>query len=237
MEMDYNMPEHGGLCRHCFHEVVVGPDEGNGFVQDQKFPRPDVKDQFELQPYLDEIHRNNNLTIYCHPGWSTTAAEEFEHLKGNIAMEVWNSHCAKFYDSDNDALYWDQLLRKGIRIWGVATDDTHGYDAICEGWVRVNAEKNVKSVLKALEEGAFYASCGPEIYDFYVEDNKAVIKCSPVKRIRFHYGYSPNEVLIAKDELLTSGEGRITDAYTYIRASVVDEQGRIAWTNPIYLKD
>jgi len=222
---------------HCHHIVTLGPVEGNGFVQDQKFPRPDVKDQYELQPYLDELHANNNLTIYCHPGWSTTAAEEFEHLKGNIAMEVWNSHCAKFYDCDKDAMYWDQLLRKGIRLWGVATDDTHGYDAICEGWVRVNAEKNVESVLAALKNGAFYASCGPEIYDFYVEDGKAVIECSPAAMIRFHYGYSPNEVHKAGDELLTAAETSVPDYYTYIRASVTDAEGRMAWTNPIYLKD
>lgn len=237
MEMDYNMPEHGGLCRHCFHEVVIGPVEGNGYVQDQKFERPDVKDQFELQPYLDEIHANNNLTIYCHPGWSTTSAREFEQLKGNVAMEIWNTECVRGFDMDKDAMYWDELLRQGIRIWGVATDDTHKYEGVCQGWVRVNAEKNVDSILNAIKNGAFYSSCGPEIYDFYVEDGKAVIKCSPAKMIRFHYGYRPNVVKRAEDELLTAAETAVGETHTYIRASITDEQGRMAWTNPIYLND
>lgn len=237
MEMDYNLPEHGAPCRHCFHEVVIGPVQNNGYQQDQKFERPEVANQFEAQPYLDDIHKNNNLTIYCHPGWSSTPAREFESLKGNIAMEIWNTHCALFHDTDKDAMYWDEILRQGIRLWGVATDDTHTYEGVCQGWVRVNAEKNVDSVLNALKNGDFYASCGPEIYDFYVEDGKAVIRCSPAKTVRFHYGYMPNVVQQAGDEPLTGGETPVLDCFTYIRASVIDAEGKMAWTNPIFLKD
>jgi len=210
---------------------------GNGYVQDQQFEKPDVKDQFELQPYLDELHKNKNLTIYCHPGWSGTTAREFEQVRGHIAIEVWNSHCAKFHDSDKDAMYWDELLRQGIRIWGVATDDTHNRGAICEGWIMVNAERDVDSILRAIENGAFYASAGPEIYDFYVENGKAVIKCSPAAMIRFHSGYSPNAVHKAEGELLTTAEKAVNEQIAYIRASVTDEAGRMAWTNPIFFKD
>lgn len=235
MEMDRNLLPKEGV--HCFHTVCVGPAEGNGYKQDERLPSGYVNDQFEYQQVLDEIHANNNMTIYCHPEWSNTPAVEFDQLKGNFAMEVWNSGCAMNNEEDMDAACWDDLLLKGQRIFGVATDDGHNMDEHCNGWVRVNAERDLGSILAALKAGAFYASCGPEIYDFYVEDGRAVVKCSPVDRVRFHYGYAPTHICRAQDAPLEEAQFRVPSFYTYVRASVVDAQGRKAWTNPIFLKD
>ena len=89
VEIDRNIAGAGRV--HCFHTVCIGPVEGNGFAQDETFERGEIKDQYEFQPLLDEVHAKNNLTIYCHPEWSGTPAAEFMRLKGNFAMEVWNS--------------------------------------------------------------------------------------------------------------------------------------------------
>lgn len=234
MEMDRNL-EYPGVGVHCFHTVCIGPAEGNGYAQDQRLDSGRVKDQFEYQHILDEIHANGNMTIYCHPEWSNTPSHEFDQLKGNFAMEVWNSGCAINNNEDTDAACWDELLRQGQRIYGVATDDGHGMNEHCNGWVRVNAKRDLNSILAALKAGAFYASCGPEIYDFYVEDGRAVIECSPVERIRFHYGFAPTR--ITRGEGICRAEFPIPEHYRYIRVSVVDEQGRKAWTNPIFLDD
>ena len=161
-------------CRHGFrtyHTVCIGPsqEDGNGFTQDETFPSAKADDQFAYQAYLDAIHEKRNLTFYCHPQWSSTPARYFEKMQGNFAMEIWNTGGA-LGDMDNDAAYWDELLGQGIRIYGVATDDGHGRAEHCKGWVMDRAEKNLNSILKALEEGKFYSSCGPEIYNFYVED-------------------------------------------------------------------
>jgi len=238
MELDGNMPPEDGV--HCFHTVCIGPakENGNGFDHDQRFDRFYVADQFEYQPVLDMVHEKNNMTIYCHPEWSNTASHEYDKMKGNFAMEVWNSGCVIQCDEDADAAGWDDLLRQGIKIYGVATDDGHGMDEHCVGWVCVNAERNLDSILAALKDGAFYSTTGPEIYDFYVEDGKAFVKCSPVDRVRFHYGYAPVRIRGGKDgETVEGAEFIIPKYYTYIRASVVDKEGRKAWTNPIFLKD
>ncbi len=234
VEVDKNLPMPGPNCRHCFHAVLLGPQEGNGYTQDQTFEKGSVNDQFEFQRVLDEAHGKGNLTFYCHPGWSSTSSEEFDKLQGNFAMEVWNSGCAIEHDLDTDALYWDLLLRKGIKIFGVATDDGHNAETYGLGWVCVNAPKEVDGILHALEKGAFYSTCGPEIYDFYLDNGEAVIECSPVAKIRFHYGFSPNKILNAKDSLLTQGKIAVPDYYAYIRASIVDAHGKMAWTNPIF---
>ena len=233
MEMDRNL-EQPGAGVHCFHTVCIGPAEGNGYCQDQRLDGGVVRDQFEYQKVLDEIHANGNMTIYCHPEWSNTPSSEFDQLRGNFAMEIWNSGCAINNDEDTDAACWDELLCQGQRIFGVATDDGHKMNEHCNGWVRVNAARDLESVLQALKAGAFYSSCGPEIYDFYVEDGRAVLECSKVEKIRLHYGYAPTAIQRGAD--LTRAEFDVPEYYTYLRASVVDAQGRKAWTNPIFLK-
>lgn len=230
VEIDRNIAGAGRV--HCFHTVCIGPVEGNGFTQDEPFERGEIKDQYEFQPLLDEVHAKNNLTIYCHPEWSGTPAAEFMRLKGNFAMEVWNSGCAIENHMDTNAAYWDELLFDGQQIYGVATDDGHSMDQHCRGWVMVNAENNVPAILDALKNGRFYASTGPEIYDFRVEDGVAKIECSPVQSVEFISWRMPTRVV--DGEKLTQAEAKIPEGQSYIRVSVIDANGHRAWTNPIF---
>lgn len=240
--MEFDNPFEVGKGFRCFHSVCIGPakEDGNGYEQDQYLESGTAKNQEEYQPYLDEIHRNGNLTIYCHPEWSFTPARYFEKLKGNFAMEIWNSGCVQENEMDQDAAYWDELLGQGIRIYGVATDDGHSMQQHCNGWVMVRAENNIRSILSALETGKFYSSCGPEISNFYVDGDKAVVECSPAVRVRFHSDKHPTRIVRAADGKLTRAEISLTNRngepyYRYIRAVVIDADGKYAWTNPIFL--
>ena len=238
MEFDNTFERGQGF--RCFHEVCIGPDdETNGFKQDERMPSGTASNQEEFQPYLDEIHAKNNLTIYCHPQWSSTPTRFFDKLKGNFAMEIWNSGSAIFGDCDNDAAYWDEILGQGKVWYGVATDDAHSYKELCKGWVMVKAEKDLNSILSALKNGEFYSSCGPEIYNFYVEDGKAVIDCSPVSKVRLHSDMHPVRYEIDDEGNLTHAEFDIENywagPYDYVRISITDKDGKKAWTNPIFL--
>ncbi len=236
MEFDNTFDREKGF--RTYHTVCLGPsrEDGNGFEQDEPLEKGTAKTQEEYQTYLDDIHAKNNLTIYCHPEWSSTPARYFEKLEGNFAMEIWNSGCVIEDDMDKDAAYWDELLGQGKLIYGVATDDGHKMYQHCNGWVMVRAENNINAILNALKEGKFYSSCGPEIYDFYVEDGKAVVKCSPACKIRFHADMHPTKVFRGEEaSLIDEAEYDLKDNYRYIRAVVIDEQGRYAWTNPIFL--
>jgi len=240
MEFDNTFERDHGF--RTFHTVCIGPSEadGNGYRHDQRLASGTAKDQSEYQAYLDEIHEKKNLTIYCHPEWSSTPARYFDRMQGNFAMEIWNTGCVMECDMDSDAAYWDELLGQGQRIWGVATDDGHKAEQFGGGWVMVRAENNVNSILDALKAGRFYSSCGPEIYNFYVEDNKAVVECSPAARVRFHSDMHPTRIRRAGDGTISRAEFNLCDKngnvdYRYIRAVVVDSEGRKAWTNPIFL--
>lgn len=236
MERDHRLSENGV---HVFHTVCIGPsrEDGNGYEQDERFAGMQmVADQFAYQPILDDYHAHNNMTIYCHPQWSGTPAREFDQLKGNFAMEIWNSGCALEHDIDTNAYGWDELLMQGARIWGVATDDGHKMNQHGNGWVRVRADNTIGSILAALKEGAFYASCGPEIYDFYVEDGVAVLKCSPSAYAGFCYGHIPAALTFGEAQPVTEATYKVPTHCTYIRGVVKDEKGRRAWTNPIFFQ-
>ena len=218
--------------------TIIGParEDGNGFEQDEAYPSGPVHDQFEFQPVLDELHAKKNLTIYCHPEWSGTPAREFDQMKGNFAMEIWNTGAVTDNELDMNCPYWDELLTQGQRIYGVATDDGHAPHQHCKGWVRVNAENNINAILTALESGAFYSSTGPEIHDFYVNDEGvAILECSPCRSIGFRGPLEPTNMYRNADGLITRAECRFPKYLTYIRGIVCDEQGRRAWTNPIFL--
>lgn len=224
-----------------FHEVCIGPDdETNGYSQDERMLGANAPTQEEFQPYLDEVHKKNNMTIYCHPQWSSTPPRLFDKLKGNFAFEIWNSGCVLENDMDTDnGMYWDEMLGQGIRIFAVASDDGHKMYQHCHGWVMVNSENNVKAILQALEKGAFYASCGPVIEDFYIDDdNFAHIKTSGCKKILLQCDKHPSQMVEAEDEPLTEATFSLNGrrSYSYIRATVIDENGKRAWTNPIFLK-
>lgn len=221
---------------HTYHTVCLGPlkEDGNGFEQDERVPGGLTSGQEEFQHLLDMAHARNNLTIYCHPEWSGTPAREFEKLEGNIAMEIFNTSCVLENGIDKDAACWDELLSQGKRLWGVATDDSHGMDQFCQGWVMVNAENKVSAILEALKNGDFYSSCGPVIHDFYVENGEAHIACSECASIRFVMDKVPSPYFAG--EGLTRGECPVPPFCTYIRAAVTDAEGRMAWTNPIWLE-
>ena len=238
MEFDNTFVRDNGF--RTFHEVFIGPDdETNGYAQDEKLTSGTAKNQEEFQKYLDEAHEKNNLTIYCHPQWSSTPTRYFDRLKGNFAFEIWNSGCAIENDMDTDnGSYWDELLGMGNKLFAVATDDGHAMYQHCKGWVMVNSENNVKDILEALKNGAFYSSCGPVIKDFYVDDEgKAHVETSECEKIIFQCDKHPSKMITAEGEPLVNAQVDLRDDYDYIRVTVVDKEGRKAWTNPIFINE
>ena len=107
-------------------------------------------------------------------------------------------------------------------------------DQHCKGWVCVNAEKNVDSILEGLSTGAFYSSTGPEIKDFYIENGEATVVCSPCAEIVFRGGRFPCRREYDAEGKLTRATFRCPEGMQYLRATVMDAQGRRAWTNPIF---
>ena len=221
----------------CVHIVGIGdPAAAEGPGQDEVIPHYGwYKDPSEAQGMIDEMHGWGLKTFYCHPEWSGTTYTEYRSLSGNFGLELWNTGCVMENELDvNNGHDWDEALDEGRRVWGVAVDDGHSMDHHCYGWVMVKAENSASDILQALEDGAFYASCGPVIHDFYVQDSRATVECSDAASVSFHTLRHP--LLKTAGEHVNHAECSLPEGIRYVRAVVTDAQGRRAWTNPIILR-
>lgn len=174
--------------------------------------------------------------IYCHSLWSRAEPEEFDN-PDFMAMEVYNGVCDVNFGQGIQDLHWDKILRGGRKLWGVASDDCHGGDNhYGVGYIMLKTDElNDRNILESLREGAFYASQGPEIHDFHIDGDRAYIRCSPAARITF-ISYERRGFSFKFDSPETEASIVFQPDIDYIRAEVTDEEGRKAWTNPIFLK-
>ena len=226
--------------------VNVFPRRSDGFdfAQDHTFA---FKTADETEPFLRSASLNN-LLMLNHPYWSCMEWDEIISLPGIELMEIYN-HASEWLDLlGNDVREWDALLRKGRRLWGTATDDSHNGYVKRDGWpfhllendsfggyVMVKArEFTHEAIIEALETGSFYSSRGPEIYDCYIEDDVAFIRCSPCERICVCGDRGKIVRAIGVD--LTEGSVPLKKDLTYVRVQCADKHGNIAYANPIFLK-
>ena len=133
----------------------------------------------------------------------------------------------------------EQFSDESDAVSGIMSQDIQNLKDTLASIDEAEFKKAVNSILNALKNGAFYSSCGPEIYDFYVKDGHCVIECSPVKKLRVHSDCHPTKVWHDPEgKLLTYAAFDIeshNQDYGYVRMSIMDENGNYAWTNPIFL--
>lgn len=190
-----------------------------------------------LNAYLNRRKAGGNSLILAHPYWSYMDLADAARVEGCFAMELFNGVC-HLVGLGESLAYWDYLLRRGIRILGVATDDHHGLGGdLAAGWVCVKAGALARaSIFEALHAGSYYSSTGPEILDFGIRGGKAFLSCKPVRAIKF-IAYGENcwpDPVKPGDGGAEYGEYALTGRESYVRAEVEGFDGRRAWTNPIF---
>lgn len=227
------------------HLNVICKNGNYDFKQNQKFSIDSTKKTVD---FIGQ-HKHNNIIILNHPYWSLLEWEEVIGLEGIFCMEVYN-HASEWLDCVGEASkFWDTLLRKGKKMWGLATDDNHNGYVEMQGWpfhliqndsfggfIKVKAEAfTQEAIMRAVEQGSFYASSGPQIYDFYVEDGQIVVKCSPCERIVFSGNKRHFKRLLGVE--LTEFRVPLKGTEEYIRVQCVDKYGKTAYGNPIYVQE
>lgn len=194
------------------------------------------------QKLQDELAARGCLTIYNHPVWSRVREDEFIHTKGLTALEIYNYGTVNESATGYDALRWDVMLQNGSRIYATASDDNHNREAedSLGGYIVVKAEElSHEAVIQAILTGNYYSSSGPAIHDWGIKDDVAYVKCSPVSRVNFMAGNHVNAGLSVLSETggdeLTYAEFPLRGDEAYVRVECVDQYGKTAWSNPIFL--
>ena len=103
-------------------------------------------------------------------GWGHVTTD-LAHLEGATGLEVFNYGTQVSINKGDSTYLWDGLLDRKRPLFGLAVDDTHWKLADAGGgWVMAKAAScTPKDILDAVAVGDFYASQGPEIYDFRLE--------------------------------------------------------------------
>jgi hypothetical protein len=199
-----------------------------------------------LQRNLDAVREAGGLAIVNHPNFAWAfGADELLQLEGVTLLEVASGH--PFVNAEGPPSVesmWDRLLTAGKRVYGVAVDDMHhlldplGVESVPPGraWVCVRAEKrDAKSIVAALRNGDFYASMGPELEEY------AATRLSITLRVREKYGARYRVQFIGRGGRLLQESQGASAAYTirgaegYVRAKVIDSNGKAAWMQPVFV--
>lgn len=199
------------------------------------------------QAMADAVCAAGGLPFFAHPRWTGQTSEEIAPVRGILGIEVFNAVCQNMEGLGYSNMHWDELLARGLRLWGLAVDDTHWrYAEQGLGFVMVRAERlDEASLLDAIRQGRFYASTGPVIHDLRIVELKGGqralrVRCSPCQSITyFSAGPHPR----GKRFVAPNGNGLDHADYPlrpdqiYLRVECQDAQGRCAWSNPVYTDD
>jgi len=170
-----------------------------------------------------------------HPSWNGLTIEDAKTIKCAHAIEIYNHGSKVEVDRGEDWPFCDQLLNEGWRLSAYATDDAHQmtHDAF-GGWMMVHADSlDPDALLESMKAGRYYSSTGPKIHDVRIEGDEVHIECDPVRVISVQGRGSRSKTEIGDGLTKASFPiEKFTDSY--MRLTVMTEDGMRAWTNPIW---
>ncbi|NLG49986.1 MAG: CehA/McbA family metallohydrolase [Chloroflexi bacterium] len=212
---------------------------------------PPRKPELDLQQMVEAVLAQGGVPFVAHPYWTGQTSAEITNIQGIYGIEVFNAVCARTRGLGYSLVHWDDMLATGKRMWGLAVDDVHWkYNAQGMGFIMVKAPSlDQPSILNAIRQGNFYASTGPAISDLRLEvlpggseqpEGKLALRvhCSPCKAITF-YARGPLGVRYEAPagQYLYSAACPLRTEQIYLRVACEDENGGIAWSNPVFVED
>lgn len=226
------------LGKKPLHVNAIGIDEA---IAPQKGSTPAEV----LQRNIDAVRKAGGIALLNHPnfGWAYGTSEMLQ-LDGATLLEIASGHqYVNAQGPPSVETMWDALLTSGKRIWGVAVDDMHHLgrahepDSVPPGraWIVVRAEKReTKAILDAIRRGDFYASTGPELEESVSDETSWTLRVREKNGARYRIQFlGPNGTLLQE-----SGGPSATYAFRgdegYVRARVLDSNGRTAWLQPLF---
>ena len=196
-----------------------------------------ILDEESFGEQVQNVLKQGGLAIIAHPEFAGMQFQDLERVEGYVAIEIYNNICELLNGTGYALHYWDYLLQKGRKVWGIASDDAHKLpEQGDKAWIKVKAaDLAVEDILKSIEDGAFYSTQGPEIGTIQTDKDYILVKTSAVKTIRFiERGVSLAPEIVGRK--ITNGEYQLRGDEKYVRIEAIDARGRIAWSNPIFVQ-
>ncbi|MFN0120225.1 MAG: CehA/McbA family metallohydrolase [Blastocatellia bacterium] len=201
-----------------------------------------------IQRDVDEIRAAQGVPHINHPNfhWAITA-EDLKQVRNDKLFEVYNGHphVNNLGGGGMPGLeeMWDILLTHGKQLYGIAVDDAHHFkrpgDPLASGpgrgWVMVRAEQlTAEAILAALERGDFYASTGVELEDYRASQKQITIRMKTDENNRYRVQFIGREGKVLRETTASPAVYDIQGNEGYVRARVIESNGRMAWTQPVF---
>ena len=200
-----------------------------------------------LQRNVDAIRRVQGVPHINHPnfGWALST-EDLQRVRNNRLLEIYNGHphVNNLGGGGVPGLeqVWDVMLSAGVLVYGIAVDDAHtfkspGNPAVAgpgRGWVMVRADRlEARAILTALEDGQFYASTGVELSDYVVSDRGITVAIKKDTWAKYRVQFIGKGGRLLAEVLDSPAEYTFRGDEGYVRAKVIESNGRIAWCQPV----
>ncbi len=191
------------------------------------------------QEGIDLIRKLGGIAVLAHPAWSLNTPAFMRTLRGISGVEIWNSVSTLPLNGDraDSSSLLDVTWASGGELWPVfANDDSHPYkDEAGVAATMVQAENlSITSVMKALQEGRFYATTGPRIHQIEIRNHQEIIvSCSPAESIIFYSDSPWAEGRAIVRSGMTECNYFIQKYDEFVRIEIRDAEGRKAWSSPM----
>ncbi|MBC8167154.1 MAG: CehA/McbA family metallohydrolase [Bryobacteraceae bacterium] len=223
----------------------------NGYGLADQVPRQTGNSIVDLlQKSVDAIRGAKGIPSVNHPNYTwAIGSKELLAIKNLRLFEVFNNSWSVGnrggggYESNEEM--WDAVLSAGYLLYGIAVDDAHDFKSYGRalpypptvpgtGWIQVRAsELTVGSVLKALNEGDFYASTGVVLDDIQSTSAELTVQIHRTRDnlYRTYFIGQGGKVLATSTQL--KPVYRFAGDEAYVRARIEESNGGNAWTQPI----
>jgi len=185
-----------------------------------------------LQDGVTKTIAAGGIPILNHPQDPVVTAAAFIATTGLNHLEVVNG--GRLQDTPATEILWDSVLSapNGRIVYAVASDDNHYKKAnVGRGWIMVKAPALTSSnILESIRTGNFYATTGIILNEYQVNGKKITIDSRNGDTIKFigKYGSVLKTVIGGK----ASYRFRTNDYY--VRAKIINAEGKMAWTQPVF---
>ena len=207
------------------------------------YDEPDYERSFTHECISDMMRWGREAGFYVtynHPVWSLEDFRDYSGYEGMHAMEICNWGCVVEGYNDYVPQVYDDLLRLGRRIYCIGADDNHNSieDSFGAFTVIKAPELTYRAITRALLDGHFYASQGPEIHALWVEDGRIHIRCSDARKIECNFDIRRAFCAWSRPgEPLQEASFPLPERASYVRLTVTDFEGNHANTNAYWLDE
>jgi hypothetical protein len=215
-------------------------------VQPARLATPDVT----LQRNIDNVRRSGGIAQVNHPnfGWALDA-ETLISLRDYTLLEIFNGHPLVNNlgggGSPSAEEIWDRVLSAGKVAFGAATDDSHVFKRPADrsaplpgrGWIFVRArELTQAAIIEAIRSGDFYASTGVELSEYSATAKAVTVSIKEERNSRYRVQFIGTGGRALSESVANPAIYEIRGGEGYVRARVIESNGKMAWTQPHFVR-